>query len=314
MARQHQQLDTVLENIGIDDIPKRIKLTETIQGLLDAVTDKALAKSDESWEKRLPDILAAQNARTDAKIAESENRTQDMIRKLREDIKVEMKDLAERSMAASSVHMPNVVNSNASTQGTLLEGAKPWLPRKLEVKGFIPDWSKREETSLTKPELTTWLDELSTKIRPGTTEHIDFAATKKFSNRQLSTRIDLRLKNIDTEDKAWDVKRDLDTVFEGGDCHIRGIKPRTIVEPSPWKKPYIDQGGKILGLLRKKGVQRDSIKPEWGPPFKVYDVRGDRPLTLAEWDRKSGWAIYEGVLKNLVPNVTVEDLMTSLRA
>ena len=310
---------TLLDDIGFEkrSPQKRSRAAATLSDLFEQVTDRAITKSDRSWDQRLPAILKAQDEEMDIKIKASEARTESTIKKLEGEIK-DMKEAINKFSSASSAasmapsHATGAGMSSATTT-TRWTRREPFTPSRIEVKGFIPDWSKRDDDSLTKPEVTEWIANACGQLPIGVANFLDLEATEKFSNRVLYTRTELRLKKDIDRQSAWEVKRGLDDLWMQGECYIKDIKPYAVVEASPEKKPYFQQGGRFLGIMEKKGIMKSSLKPEWGPLLMIYNISGNRPVTIAQYDTDKGWALYEGPLKDLLPDTTVEEIMSLLK-
>ena len=81
--------------------------------------------------------------------------------------------------------------------------------------------------------------------------------------------------------------------------------------------PVLQAGGSFIVLLETKGVAKSALKAEWGPPLRLYDIRGvadgNRPALVAQFESDKGWAIQQRALESLVPSLTVEDAMNELR-
>ena len=305
MARGHEGLDNVLETAGVTDPSKRVKISETIGGLLEAVTDRALSKNDAAWEKRLPDILAAQDAKIDANIASSEEKTMAMVNKLQSDVEEIKNKLTNPAM--SNTPAPS------STPGLPRQVQRNFIPRKLWIKGYIVDWKKKDESSLTKPKVAEWMTHVFGLMSEGIKAHIDTDASSKYATKILFTKFAIHLNNVTDREVAWTVKKEIERILGEGEGLINGLKPRVTVDPSPEMKPYIDQGGKLLGILQAKGVPNDHLRPEWGPPVRIYDnPQKEAPLCIGEYDLRKGWNFHEAVLQGLVPGLKAEDLKVSL--
>ena len=60
---------------------------------------------------------------------------------------------------------------------------------------------------------------------------------------------------------------------------------RWTAQPAEWKEPHLDAGGRMIGLLTRKGLLYGLLKPEFGPPttrvyFTDYGKEGTRPPPL----------------------------------
>ena len=69
----------------------------------------------------------------------------------------------------------------------------------------------------------------------------------------------------------------------------------------------------MLGFLQKKGVPNQAVKPEWGMPLRIYDVREARPKEIANFDTRKGWSIFQGNLESLVPGLKVEEVLEAMK-
>jgi len=158
-----------------------------------------------------------------------------------------------------------------------------------------------------------WLNDVTDKLPKSACDMVDVEGTQHTGARLLFTRIEVKLKNTATRDDAWLLKRELEKVLATGVGLIRDLTPYVVVEPSPSMRPLVEAGGRFMGYLQEKGVAKDHIKPEWGPPLRVCDVRGPRPVPVAEFDAATGWAIQQAAFESLVPGTTVETARADLR-
>ena len=93
------------------------------------------------------------------------------------------------------------------------------------------------------------------------------------------------------------------------------MTPKAVVPPPPQTKPYINQGGKDLGFCRDKGIPKEHLKSEWGPPTTIFDVHhAARPVALAEYDKTKDWDIDDQKVGALSAPLKVEELKAALNA
>ena len=204
--------------------------------------------------------------------------------------------------------------ARSNAPDTQTHGNKDYVPKKVWIKGFIFDWKKKHETSLSKPKVVEWLESVLPEMDAGIRAHVDVEETKKFANRMMHTKFALCLKNVTDREIAWSVKADIERIWGQDKCLINGACPRAVVQPSPQMEPYINAGGKFLGALREKGVPKDAVSPEWGPPVKMYDNRApQKPVQLAVHDVHKGWDIDEAALHGLCAELSASDLKASLQ-
>ena len=110
------------------------------------------------------------------------------------------------------------------------------------------------------------------------------------------------------------MKAEVERLWNENKCLIHDARPRATVEPSPKMAPYVNAGGKILSKLEDAGEPKVSIRPEWGPPLKIYDNRNvEDPICVAEYHVASGWDIRDTPLRNLAPRINIDELKRHLR-
>ena len=144
-------------------------------------------------------------------------------------------------------------------------------------------------------------------------QHVDLEATEKFANRVLFTKFAICLKNVTDREVAWSVKAELERIWQQNKCLIKGVVPKAAVPPSPAMEPFVIAGGKMLGILHEKGVRRESLKPQWGPPVQIFDVRNlQKPEKVAEYERTRGWNLNAAALLALEHRISVQEVKASL--
>ena len=302
------------EMLGESGVPqeKRTKLAETMEGMMGSIVDQAISKSDLRWEARCEEMMSRFMTKVDEKLAASDKRSdakfEEILKRLSL-VEQENKELKSSVSSAGSVAGGGSGQSNYSTTAS----ERDFRPRKVEVKGYIEDWDKRHEQALTLEEVKAWLVKVSAELAEEAKMLIDPKATLETGSRVMFTRIEIRLIKSASREDAWILKKGLDRVLATDAGQIRGLNPYVVVEASPSKKPYLQAGGRFLGLLEKKGIKKPSVKAEWGPPLRIYDTRTSKPALVAKFDVSTGWAIQEAAFESLVPGTKVEDVMADLR-
>ena len=76
-----------------------------------------------------------------------------------------------------------------------------------------------------------------------------------------------------------------------------------------WMQPFLQAGGKMLGVLeRVGGIQKEHMKPNWSP-LEIFDVRGRRPILLMSYDkRENDWNVQAANLANITQKTPAEIL------
>ena len=142
---------------------------------------------------------------------------------------------------------------------------------------------------------------------------IDLEKTLGYNNRLLFSKFFICVKTGTARDDCYNLQKAIASKIANGPFEINGGHPRVVVEPSPQRKPFHDNAGKMLGFLAKKGVPKTHVKPEWGNPVKIFDIRGERPKEIANFDTRKGWSVFQGNLEALVPGLKVETVLEAMR-
>ena len=140
-------------------------LEEIIHRAAESAASKAAQASDLAWESRMGSIMQKIEEKQDAKIANLEAK----IMKELEELKIRHSAL-EKEAAAWSSEAGSVAGStrtSLTSPPVAVSGAntkQEHIPKKVDIKGFVPNWDKREEQGLTQPEATKWLVKMYDKM------------------------------------------------------------------------------------------------------------------------------------------------------
>ena len=88
------------------------------------------------------------------------------------------------------------------------------------------------------------------------------------------------------------------------------------VQAPPWRKPFHQIGGRAMTVLARHGIDRRVLKPEFGPPVRIFKLEAGKPVKpeLVKFDKaKSSWEIIdEDLLKAMCPSHTAEEILEAL--
>ena len=284
-------------------------LVNMMTGINDKKWEERIKKRDDEWESRAKGLLDEYSKTTDAKIAKAVSESEARQHKAVEDLRQEI--LAKLDTNSSSAGPASTSTSARAAPGS---SDRHFIPKKLWIKGYVVDWTCKDRSSLSKPKVIEWINSIKNELKDELKDHIDVEASTRFANKGLFTKFAILLKNVDTRDGAWKVKDDIVRILSEGKCFINDIEPRAVLEPSPVMKPLIDQGGKALGLLERKGVAKGSMLPEWGPPVRIFDNRNpDSPICICEYDASQGWTVHGEAFQVLLPDDNPEDFKAALQ-
>ena len=199
-----------------------------------------------------------------------------------------------------------------------------WEPSWVAIQNWVKHWKDmqlRNQEMRTQKASHDMFNELLDYLNDTNRNYIDTVATKKsIEGRKLHAKLMIMLKKGTTEQNAWALRSSLMEWIGDGTAasldKLEGIK--AVVQPSPWKKPHLDEIGRMLKVLREKGAKQEEMKPEWGPPeSRIIFTRGaTKPQCMACWTVAKGWEVYEAALKECVNNIdaTSAELIQAVRA
>ena len=237
-------MDTWLESEGVGEDHKRRKMMETIeqmmarqasiaiqqsQGNMEELMAKCASTAVEAahrkWSQEMEVTTKAIEDKMDIKLQQSEEKLMNMI-----------SNLAKANSAAGSV----ATTTSPSSRGT---GIRPaFQPSRVELKGWVTDWDKRDEQMVMKAEaMETW-SRICTFLPEEVRACIDDDMTLQLNNRMLLAKIVIAVKGGNKE--CWDLKKSISEVVmeQGIVMNRQNIKSQ--VELPPWKRPLVAQGGK----------------------------------------------------------------------
>ena len=218
---------------------------------------------------------------------------------------------------------PSVISghTNLSTVPTDAEweyGKHKFAPSFFYIQGFCANWQTRVG-ALREKEVDLILKEMlkhASEQIPMLYSCIDEEATMRKSGFVFNTRIMIRLKPETDNDDVYAL-RDAINSYIGLSRHSGLPKEATYcaVEAAPWRKPYRKLGGMACNVLSSKGCQRQSLKPEFGPPVRVYEiVNGIAQMPeMVKHDQKSGWQVMDGDRLKRVCNFTPEEFLEAMK-
>lgn len=200
---------------------------------------------------------------------------------------------------------------SASRQANTSMGS--FISGRIEIKG-ICKFRERQTKGYSKPEVASWLDRLFGKLG-SQKEAVDIEATRKLAqSKPLSTSITIKLKGPE-DGTAREIADHMNGLFSSDqDLNFRESKiPRAVPEPPPWKKPFINHGGKALGILEESGIS--GLDPQWGPPaFEAYKAHPStsRPLLIVRWTQTGGYTLEDQHIRLFDHDFDIEQVRKKL--
>ena len=303
------------------------RIPQDLEDALTAVLDKQMKKfhklNSESNKELADAILLRMESRMDEKFVEYSrlhSAETDALRKLVMEHGQQIKDLQRArtnspDSAASNATRASTATSTLSRARNLDAGAR-FRPTKLEVKGWVRDWDRLEQEGLLGEEVKTWIDKLEKALSPELRGGIDWESSSRVGGRVFYSKMFLQLSNSTGSPNSHSLKSGiLDCVQSSQELWINGSAPKIQLESPPWKKPFIEKGGRLFGALRRCGVHAEGLLTEWGPvQLKIcaQGPEGSRPLPAATWDEKRGWDFKEDGLRLLDEKLTAASLRDAI--
>ena len=261
-----------------------------------------LEERDRRFELRMQDMKQEIIAEVGAGTTAGEGR-----RAENEGLAARVTALENRSTAAGSV-------ASVATGVRRKDPQEPFTPTKVTLQWLGDgDDFKDEDNMTTDQEAADFVEQLWSSGMG--LALFDKEATLRANKKPLATKIILRIKSdhgltarqVDRD--AWDFKRALE---QRGDLKIRGRRPRAWVQARPEVEEMIDMTGRALGILRKHGLGREELKPQWQPSKVFVKKAGGRAAMIVEWSAKNGWGVSEANMIKHLPGVTPQQLLAEL--
>ena len=186
------------------------------------------------------------------------------------------------------------------------------MPKKVEIKGFVRDWNKRDEQSLTSNEATQFLAKLTQDMSANTESSkyislINEGATHRYLQRLLYSKVPLILADGTSKEQAYELKECINNVIKSSTQYSTWPGLYCTVEASQERKPIHSAGGRAMGWLRMQGMADTVYKPVWASHgVTIFDVRAERPIPLFVWSTTAGWDMKDEAILNLVPSANLE--------
>jgi len=182
------------------------------------------------------------------------------------------------------------------------------LPRL--IKRFVTNRQQRDVQGLTSDEAKQYLSDMVQGLPPAMQGAVDIEKTKLLNTRRVNWKLEISIRGGYQACRAF--KLAVEELWSKGQHHIKGVQPKIAVEPAPWMKPVINQGGRMLGHFERIGIT--DLYPEWGTTLLIYhQPSGSRPRLLAEYSEEQGWSIQEGVLTSLNASATAAAALAAVR-
>lgn len=242
-----------------------VPLDANMMSLLDQVSDKAAEKAAatalEGLDDRLDKLLTKHAAETDKKLELLEKKWEARLLTME-------KQVAEATSAAASAVSAASAASVAGSAASVGLGSA-WAAERVEVKGYIDDWSKLETEGLPRRDIPPWLEKLRQAMMTDADLRIDMeelvcwdtTSRRNRLPRQGVVHIYMRQEARSCEDSPARL-RALVAAALRVDVSLSGPRTlRVVSQLSPDKLPVFRQAGQMLGLMRQWHVQVMTLWP-----------------------------------------------------
>lgn len=291
----------------IESIIQRVVQAASTQTAGEAAK-QAVAASNSQWQKAFERAMKE----TSTSIEASEER----LTKRMESMEVRMKAVEDKGPAswpsASSGgpgHPGFPAGSDRSSTAGSISGK--FVPRRVEIKGWIGDWSRKEEQGLVESEQRTLVEMVKAAVGGDVWIHVDEVLTDRSNKYIVATKFVIVFKGSSTSERTWEVKRAMDTCIRIGSVTWNTAVLRCVVESPPERRVFNTNGGKALGIMGRRGYV--NLKPQWRPFFNLYwEPPSERPQLLLTFDGKQ-WTCNEANLRKLQPPLQAAELLAELQ-
>eukprot|EP00973_Karenia_brevis_P028991 3999414-Karenia_brevis.AAC.1 len=155
-SAQGGDLQTLFAEAGVPP-EKRSKVADSVEKMMERIVDRAIMNSDARWDARCEELMGRFMAKVDEKLAAVEKRSDDQfLQILRRLDLVEKENAKMKESMSSTASLAGGAPSHVTTNASAVE-ERNFKPSRLEIKGFVADWSKRTEQALTEAAVIEWL-------------------------------------------------------------------------------------------------------------------------------------------------------------
>ncbi len=293
--RESPEIEKVAQECGIDE-----KTLALLSKVGESAADKACERMMDRVAERAADIAVA-------KVTQAI------------DPRLDEMDRQMKQIQASFQGM----SSGASVAGSAgLASVEPYLAKQsfnakhIEITGFC-EYGKKATQGLTRGEVKAYLELLKQKFESKAATMINLEASLKLNNHPLCTSVYVSIDG--GTDGCWKAKDIFQELNEGDDLAVgSGGEKRSVrcfVQNPPWKEAVSRKGRKMIAILCKNGVARDTLETDFGAKFEIFLKQGDgRPQLLGDWSAKEGFGIHSAVLRQTRCRLGEEELLKELRA
>ena len=265
-----------------------------MEAVIDRIVSKAIEKNDESWEQRLPVIMSSYEAKVDAKIEASEQRTLEKIGNLEKNFE-ELKETVKTSIG--HISSPSASRAAAPYKSSPLTSANSlqFVPSKVYVQGFY-DWKTRTG-ALSEQEV----DALADKLLAGVPAEI----RQKFTlTKEHAQSFRLQFCTSDGRDLCWKFREHLAGAILKDNIQVGEKKLTVRVEDAPdvqLKRKHYWSG---VDDIKRVGTEDEHfiLVPK---SFGIHDVEELAPMGYVT---EQGYVWNENVMKRALPHINMLDL------
>jgi len=265
-----------------------------MEAMMDRLLSKALERNDASWEKRLPVIISTYEAKVDAKIHASEQRTLEKFGVLErnfEELKATVKTTVDQ-LSLSSTSGPRRVSASSAPPPTT---SSNFVPSKVFVQGFY-DWKTRTG-ALCEQEI----DMLAERLLAGVPDDIrqKFTLSKEHEHS-------FRLQFSTTEGKSlrWKFREHLVGAILKKNITVNEKKLTVRVEDAPEVQAKRKHYWRAVDAIKRMGTEDSDfiLDP------KSYGIHDAKELDPMGYVTEHGYVWDEKIVKRAIPSINMIDL------
>jgi hypothetical protein len=187
-------------------------------------------------------------------------------------------------------------NGGSATGGDGKAGGKGFVKSKVELKGFVQNWSQWQAESLTRYEAKEFLQKLFSAL-PDTTMQM----VLKENSLGLNNKVHVPVLVIETiPGQAWPVCEQITSFLRGrgNEFHIKGHSLTVVTECAPWRKPTRQAIGRAMGTITKVlGFPKGELTSDGklNPRCTIFREHEHlRPVPLVTWSASEGYRLVSG--------------------
>lgn len=195
---------------------------------------------------------------------------------------------------------------------------KEHIPALINLQGYIQDWSDPDASAVLNTEMPSIVKPILEKLAEHQKRLVDFERTLAVPFRPFLSKLPVVLSEPASREKAFRLKTALQQVLTKFPelAKVGGKEIHAAIPADADRRALYKQGAFWHQAMERHQVAKENYIIEYigKTAIKTYIKRSDdpRPVRVATYDTKDGWALAASALERCMPAVKAEELYREL--